>query len=195
MDVFNAIVKFFQEGGVFMYPIMLVFALGAAIAIERYLYLSMAKLTNRSVWNKLTPMIKSNNFDQAMALASRSKAEVGKILAYGLSRLRVSKNRDDIEIAMEEGLMEVIPRLEKRTHYLATFANIATLLGEIQDEFVEAESLVPAAPTSNPASRRRRSSGIRRSTSEPPTCQTRGPPVISARKPGSLSSPRSESRK
>jgi biopolymer transport protein ExbB/TolQ len=30
---------------------------------------------------------------------------------------------------MEEGLMETVPRLEKRTHYLATFANIATLLG------------------------------------------------------------------
>jgi biopolymer transport protein ExbB/TolQ len=30
---------------------------------------------------------------------------------------------------MEESLMEVMPRLEKRTHYLATFANIATLLG------------------------------------------------------------------
>ena len=30
---------------------------------------------------------------------------------------------------MEESLMEVLPRLEKRTHYLATFANIATLLG------------------------------------------------------------------
>ena len=29
----------------------------------------------------------------------------------------------------EESLMEVVPRLEKRTHYLATFANIATLLG------------------------------------------------------------------
>jgi len=25
--------------------------------------------------------------------------------------------------------MEVVPRLEKRTHYLATFANLATLLG------------------------------------------------------------------
>jgi biopolymer transport protein ExbB/TolQ len=32
-------------------------------------------------------------------------------------------------MAMEEGLMEIIPRLEKRTHYLASFANIATLLG------------------------------------------------------------------
>ncbi|MCF6261117.1 MAG: MotA/TolQ/ExbB proton channel family protein, partial [Gammaproteobacteria bacterium] len=31
MDFFNAIVKFFQEGGPFMYPILLVFALGAAI--------------------------------------------------------------------------------------------------------------------------------------------------------------------
>ena len=129
MDYFNAIVKFFQDGGIFMYPIMLVFGLGAAIAIERYLYLSIAKQTNRSTWNKLTPLMQANNYDQAMALASRSKAEVGKILAYGLSRLRMTTKRDDIEIAMEEGLMEVIPRLEKRTHYLATFANIATLLG------------------------------------------------------------------
>ena len=32
-------------------------------------------------------------------------------------------------MAMEEGLLEIVPRLEKRTHYLATFANIATLLG------------------------------------------------------------------
>jgi len=129
MDVFNAIVKFFQEGGTFMYPIMLVFALGAAIAIERYVYLTLAKQKNRSMWDKLTPLVKSNNYKQAMAISSHSKSEVGKIMSYGLSRLQVTKRRDDIEIAMEEGLMEVIPRLEKRTHYLATFANIATLLG------------------------------------------------------------------
>ena len=129
MEIVNAIVKFFQEGGVFMYPIMFVFALGAAIALERYLYLSLAKQTNRSMWDKLTPLVKANNYDQALAISSRSKSEIGKILSYGLSRLRMTKRRDDIEIAMEEGLMEVIPSLEKRTHYLATFANIATLLG------------------------------------------------------------------
>jgi len=129
MDGVTAIVKFFQEGGVFMYPIMLVFALGAAIALERYIYLTKAKLVNRSMWNKLTPLVQANNFQQAMALASKSKSDVGHILAYGLSRLKTTKRRDDIEMAMDEGLMEVIPRLEKRTHYLATFANIATLLG------------------------------------------------------------------
>jgi biopolymer transport protein ExbB/TolQ len=129
MDAFTAIVKFFQEGGMFMYPIMLVLALGVAMAIERYVYLTVAKRTNKTMWDKLTPLVKASNYDQAMVLSSKSKAEVGKILAYGLTRLKSTKRRDDIEMAMEEGLMEVIPRLEKRTHYLATFANIATLLG------------------------------------------------------------------
>jgi biopolymer transport protein ExbB/TolQ len=40
-----------------------------------------------------------------------------------------SRRRDDIELAMEEGVLEAVPRLEKRTSYLATLANIATLLG------------------------------------------------------------------
>ena len=73
MDVFNAIVKFFQEGGVFMYPIMLVFALGAAIALERYMYLSLAKRTNRTTWDKLTPLVKANNYDHALEISNDSE--------------------------------------------------------------------------------------------------------------------------
>lgn len=129
MDVYSAIVKFFQEGGMFMYPILVVLALGLAIAIERYMYLSVAKQTNRSMWQKLTPLLRNNDYVQAMAISSRSKADISKILTYGLTRLQASRSRDEIEMAMEEGLMEIIPRLEKRTHYLSTFANIATLLG------------------------------------------------------------------
>ncbi|MEM8844994.1 MAG: MotA/TolQ/ExbB proton channel family protein, partial [Pseudomonadota bacterium] len=52
-----------------------------------------------------------------------------QIMGYGISSAQASRRRDDIETAMEEGLMEVVPKLEKRTHYLATFANVATLLG------------------------------------------------------------------
>jgi biopolymer transport protein ExbB len=37
--------------------------------------------------------------------------------------------REDIDNAMEEGMMEIVPRLEKRTHYIATFANTITLVG------------------------------------------------------------------
>ena len=51
------------------------------------------------------------------------------MLSQGITRLKSASSRDDIESAMEETMMEAIPRLEKRTHYLAMFANIATLLG------------------------------------------------------------------
>ena len=52
-----------------------------------------------------------------------------KMLNLGLSTMQSSSRREDIEMAMEEELMEIMPRLEKRTHYLAMLANISTLLG------------------------------------------------------------------
>jgi len=129
METYNAIVSFFQNGGVFMYPILIVFALGLAIAIERYVYLTIAKTSNQRLWKQIMPMIKTGRLDQANDIINKSKSAICKILSYGMDRLKVARRRDDLETALEEGLMEVIPRLEKRTHYLATLANIATLLG------------------------------------------------------------------
>ena len=125
----SSVINFFQDGGVFMYPIVVVFAIGAAIAIERWIYLTKASISNKALWKQVTPYIKAGKFTEAVSLTAKSKAAVATILGYGLKRSATAKRRDDIEKAMEESLMEVMPRLEKRTHYLATFANIATLLG------------------------------------------------------------------
>jgi biopolymer transport protein ExbB/TolQ len=129
MDIYSTIVGFFQSGGLFMYPIVVILALGLAIAVERYIYLSMAKASNQRVWKKLMPLLQEGKHQQAVSVVDKSKTAISRILAYGLSRARHSRRRDDVEIAMEEGLMETVPNLEKRTPYLATFANIATLLG------------------------------------------------------------------
>ena len=129
MSAFSTIVRFFQEGGLFMYPIVIVLALGLSIAVERWLYLTMTTASNKSLWNKVAPYLKSGNLSGAMQVTSKSKAAVGQIMTYGLNRVRSARRREDVEQAMEESLMEVMPKLEKRTHYLATFANIATLLG------------------------------------------------------------------
>lgn len=129
MDIYHSLARFMQEGGFFMYPILLVLALGLAIAVERFFYLNGTKKANVQVWNQLLPLIQGGKYREALTAAAQSNAAVAKILAYGLSRHTAARRRDDIETAMEEGLMEMIPRLEKRTHYLATFANIATLLG------------------------------------------------------------------
>lgn len=129
MELYSVIVRFFQGGGEFMYPIAIVGALGLAIAIERWVYLTIIGLKNRSLWNDLTPLLAQGDFKRAVALTSKSDAAIGTILNYGLARIQSARRRDDIEKAMEESLMEVVPRLEKRTHYLGTFANMATLLG------------------------------------------------------------------
>jgi biopolymer transport protein ExbB/TolQ len=129
MDIYSSLVQFFQAGGLFMYPIVVVLALGVAIAVERYIYLTAARATNQRVWKQVMPVLMEGNYSQAIAITEKSKAALGRILRYGLDRTDSSSNRDDVEVAMEEGLMETVPRLEKRTHYLATFANIATLLG------------------------------------------------------------------
>lgn len=126
---FNTIVSFFQDGGPFMYIILLVFVIGIAITVERFIYLNLTQTRNQSVWKKLFPLLTQGKFKNAMDEAKKSSSAVAKILVYGLSRSAYATKHDEIEMAMEEGLMEAIPSLERRTHYIATFANIATLLG------------------------------------------------------------------
>ncbi len=150
MDVYAAIVRFFQGGGEFMFPIALVAALGLAIAIERYIYLSIVGLRNRSLWNDLSPLLAQGDFKRAVAITSKSSAAIGTILNYGLARIQSARRRDDIEKAMEESLMEIVPRLEKRTHYLGTFANMATLLG-LLGTVIGLISAFAAVATVNPA--------------------------------------------
>jgi biopolymer transport protein ExbB len=129
MGVYSTVVTFFKNGGVFMIPIVVILALGAAIAAERWLYLTITTTKNKALWNAVTPYLKSGNFAGAMQVTSKSKAIIAHIMTYGLNRVRSARRREDVEQAMEESLMEVLPRLEKRTHYLATFANMATLMG------------------------------------------------------------------
>jgi biopolymer transport protein ExbB len=129
MDTLYKALGFFQSGGPFMYPILLVLAIGTAISIERYIYLTFVRSRNKGSWKRVLPLLEGGKYDAAREVVMHSDAAVSKILGYGLSRVERRASGDEIQMAMEEGLLEVVPRLEKRTHYLATLANIATLLG------------------------------------------------------------------
>lgn len=129
MGVYSTIVKFFQDSGVFIYPSILILSLGLAIAIERFIYINRSRRHNREMWEALLPLLKTGKFQQVMQMTAKSDTAIGKIVSYGLSRIKGAHRREDVDAAMEEGMMEVVPRLEKRTHYLATFANVVTLLG------------------------------------------------------------------
>ena len=76
MEVWYAVVKFFANGGVFMYPIVLVLAMGVAISVERYVTLTLLKKKNRETWTKLDPIMRKGEFDQARELADRKSTRL-----------------------------------------------------------------------------------------------------------------------
>jgi biopolymer transport protein ExbB len=129
MDVFYSIVGFFSSGGMFMYPILIVFAVGTAIAVERFITLREITSKNESAWKAVQPLLNNGNFDEAREMVAEEESIMSRILNLGLARQGAVRRREDVEIAMEEGMVEVIPQLEKRTPYVALASNIATLLG------------------------------------------------------------------
>src|SRR6056297_2409981 len=133
MDFVYSIVGFFLTGGPFMYPILIVFAVGAAIAIERYVTLTRVTARNQSIWSRIQPALVEGDFDRARELTSSDDSTISKLLQMGLDRQGAVRRREDIEIAMEESMMEIIPQLEKRTPYVGLASNIATLLGNDLD--------------------------------------------------------------
>ena len=126
---FYSIVAFFQKGGLFMYPILLVFTVGIAISFERWVQLNRTRSANHKMWNLLHPVLVKGDFDKARQMVNKDKSSMARVLGMGLARQGAVRRRADIEIAMEESMMEIIPQLEKRTPYVALLSNIATLLG------------------------------------------------------------------
>ena len=129
MNAFETTLKFFQDCGPFLYPSLLMLAVGGAIAVERYVFLSRARRDSRQLWDTVLPLLQGGRFAEVKSLAAASESAVAKIVSKGLESLPSARHREDVDYAMEEGLVEIVPRLEKRTHYIATFANTITLVG------------------------------------------------------------------
>ena len=129
MDIYTTVVGFFQDGGPFMYPIAVVLGIGCAISLERYFYLMNQMRINRRDFDRILPLLKQRRQRELADVTKKSSSAMARIIADGMNRRASSRRRSDIEYAMEEGLLEILPNIERRTPYLATFANIATLLG------------------------------------------------------------------
>jgi biopolymer transport protein ExbB/TolQ len=127
--MFDIIIGFLQDGGAFIFPIALVLVIGLAITLERWLYLTKTLNANKKALREIQPALKAGQLNKITEAAENNSAPVLQVLQAGISRVSQSNRREDVEYAMEETLMEHMMGLEKRTPFLATLANIATLLG------------------------------------------------------------------
>jgi biopolymer transport protein ExbB len=129
MHALDMILNFFREGGIFLYPLALIWVIGLVIALERFGFVMRVGAGNRRMWSQVQPLLEGGKFREALNAVSNSETALAHIMRYGITRIQTARSRDDIEKALEESLVEVIPGLEKRTHYLASLANIGMLMG------------------------------------------------------------------
>lgn len=129
MGELTELASFIKEGGWPSWMVVFVGIACAGIAIERWIRIQIEYSVNsRAFMAKLKKYILSDNIDRAISLCnSKSSALLPKVLKAGLSRAKDST--EDIQNAIDEATLEVIPKLEARALYLPTLANLATLIG------------------------------------------------------------------
>ncbi len=118
-----------KDGGVWMIPILVVAVFALAIAFERLFYiLFRANINANAFMAQIQKLIMANNIDRAIKLCNAEPhAALPRDAKAGLTR--ANRNEKDIENAIDEAILEVGPKVNKRTNYLSMLANIATLLG------------------------------------------------------------------
>ena len=129
MELYGTILRFFQDGGIFMFPIAATAAFGLAVTVERWLYLNRTIAKNASLWHRVAPQLLDGNLDGADRSAQGSEAALAGLLRYGIGRIRQNWPRDDLQRSLDGSVADTISMVEKRTHYLSMLANVATLLG------------------------------------------------------------------
>ena len=129
VDIYSTVTRFFQDGGLFIYPIAVVLVVGLVISLERWVFLRRERVRNVKAFEDILPLLRTDDHEKMTMFTRESRAPITRIIGCGLDMMKVSRLRADIENAMNEGVLEAMPRLEQRTGYLAVLANVATLLG------------------------------------------------------------------
>src|SRR5258708_8640302 len=101
MEFFYPVVKFFTAGGAFMFPILLVGAVSAAIAIERYITLTKMGARNRSTWARVEPTLASAHFEKARELTSKDESPFPPVLLMRLALQGAAQRHSAVENALQ----------------------------------------------------------------------------------------------
>lgn len=121
--------QIFDEGGIFIWFILLISILAVTISIERYLALRFRYgIDGRRLFNEVKKYIAANDWHRAGETCRQySLVPLAQVLEAGISH--ANQPIEDVENAMESQTLYYIPRINERIPYLASLANIATLMG------------------------------------------------------------------
>ncbi len=117
----------FIAGGNFMWPLLIALIIGIAVAVERFITFSKAKLDVNKFLEQLGGYIRKGDLSGAETLCDRTRGPVSAILRAGL--MRRDKGLVDVEKAIESAGSIEMAHLEKGLVVLATVSSVAPMIG------------------------------------------------------------------
>ena len=122
-----------STGWVFMWVLLVAAIFMVALAIERAYYIMVRSNVNAPKFMaEIRKLVKAGDYKKALSLCSSAKNKaLAQVVMSGLRKVSESETIDfrSIQNSVDEGTLEVIPKLQERTGYLAMIANVATLVG------------------------------------------------------------------
>ena len=119
----------FKEGGWGMYPILLLFVITVYLTLERAMYLAKSKIDVDQLMSVVKSQIVADNLRGAISTCDATPVGVTKIISAGLRKAEQGGSEHEIQQSMDEEALRELPKIEKRTGYLAMLGNLATLAG------------------------------------------------------------------
>ncbi len=119
----------FKEGGWGMYPILIVCIITFYLIFERTTFLAKSKINIEQLMSMIKSQIVAGNIRGAISTCDAQPIGTTKIIAAGLRKAEQGGGEHDIQQSMDEEALRELPKIEKRTGYLAMLGNLATLCG------------------------------------------------------------------
>lgn len=119
----------FQDGGGWMYPLVLCSLFAFGIIIAKAYTLWAARRQSKTVLGEVEALVRANRIDDAVRLAADTPGPVAAILYSGLRRVREQQATSDIEKGIQTTGVIELGFLERGLTILATISNVAPLLG------------------------------------------------------------------
>ena len=125
------------QGGLFMWPILIMGIIGAGVIIERYRSLNMLSGDSRQLREDVNALLESNQVREAFELCNGQQGPVPAILATGLRKYLVlqtldyepAKIEEQVVKSMDDYSVHIVAALERHLPILATISSAAPMLG------------------------------------------------------------------
>jgi biopolymer transport protein ExbB len=115
------------NGGLMLWFILLVSAVGVAVFIERFLYCHRAQINSTEFLNGVRTVLKRDNVVEALSICDATPGPVARLVKTAI--VNRDHGRERVREALEEAGLVEVPRLEEKLNLLATIAQLAPLLG------------------------------------------------------------------